>query len=167
MIRCLSFLAGSLVYALANLPDRRTHRQRTQNYIKTLESEVVRLRGSESHLMEERDKFQGQVEILRTTLIFSNIPLPPGVDPPPTVPSQPLSSNDPEMATVSYRADDLSHQRLHVNWMAPTAPNYPQMNQSLPQRPLHAGHSQGYQGPAGGRNLSSLPDGTSSSAPVD
>ena len=113
--------------------------------------------------MQERDKFQGQVEILRTTLIFSNIPLPPGIDPPPTVPSQPLTSNDPEMATVSYRTDDLNHQRLHMNWMAPTAQNYPQINQPLPQRPLHAGHSQSYHDPAIGRNPTNLPDGMSPS----
>lgn len=44
-----------------------THRQRTQNYIKTLESEVVRLRGSENTLIQERDNLQGKLEILRTT----------------------------------------------------------------------------------------------------
>lgn len=164
MITCLTpFLRN-----LANLVDNRTHRQRTQNYIKTLESEVVRLRGSESHLMEERDKLQGQVEILRTTLIFSNIPLPTGLDPPtgPTqIPSQPISSQEPEMATVSYRTDDLSHQRLHVNWMPPTA-HYPHMAQS-PSRPSHAGHSYNQHGPAGGMNPTNLPDGTSSSAYIN
>ena len=36
----------------------RTHRQRTQNYIKTLESEVVRLRESESNLLQDKDKLQ-------------------------------------------------------------------------------------------------------------
>jgi len=36
-----------------------THRQRTQNYIKTLESEVVRLRESETKLMQERENLSG------------------------------------------------------------------------------------------------------------
>lgn len=98
-----------------------THRQRTQNYIKTLESEVVRLRGSEANLMTERDKLQGQVNILRTTLLLSNVPLPAGFEDSPAPTNQTLGSKDlptaPEMpATVSYRTDDLSHKRLHVDW---------------------------------------------------
>ena len=105
-----------------------THRQRTQNYIKTLESEVVRLRGSEVNLMTERDKLQGQVNILRTTLTLSNVPLPAGFKDSATAANQTLASTDQLFsstdlptaadmpATVSYRTDDLSHNRLHVNW---------------------------------------------------
>lgn len=94
-----------------------THRQRTQNYIKTLESEVVRLREAETNLLQERDKLRGQIETLRTTVILSNIPLPEGVEDIGTTspPLQQLSTFDMP-ATVSYANDALDHQRLHVNF---------------------------------------------------
>ncbi len=88
----------------------------------------MRLRGSEVTLMTERDKLQGQVNILRTTLVLSNVPLPAGLEDSPAQANQPLGSTDPLFdstdlptapdmpATVSYRTDDLSHKRLHVNW---------------------------------------------------
>ena len=94
-----------------------THRQRTQNYIKTLESEVVRLREAETNLLQERDKLKGQIETLRTTVILSNIPLPEGVEDIGTTspPLQQLSTFDMP-ATVSYANDALDHPRLHVNF---------------------------------------------------
>lgn len=143
-----------------------THRQRTQNYIKTLESEVVRLRLSEATLMTERDKLEGQVNILRATLVLSNVPLPAGFEDSATPANQTIGSTDqpysstdlptvPDMpATVSYRTDDLSHRRLHVNW------------------PLSQGqysgfdpaHQQAFRDSSAGKPLptvpTSLPDGT-------
>jgi len=78
--------------------------------------------------MTERDKLQGQVNILRTTLTLSNVPLPAGFKDSATAANQTLASTDQLFsstdlptaadmpATVSYRTDDLSHNRLHVNW---------------------------------------------------
>lgn len=95
---------------------RSTHRQRTQNYIKTLETEVVRLRESEMKLMQDRDGLRGQVEILKFTIVSSNIPLPAGIeDPGQATQSRPLSGFDMP-ATISYSADTLDHDRLQVHW---------------------------------------------------
>ena len=103
-----------------------THRQRTQNYIKTLESEVVRLRESETTLMQERDKLRNQVDNLKTTIIVSNIPLPDGIEDV-GISSSPLRTTSPfDMpATVSYSNDALDHPRLHVN--------FPQRQDSISQ----------------------------------
>ena len=94
-----------------------THRQRTQNYIKTLESEVVRLRESETKLLEERDTLQGQIESLKTTVLSGNLTLPRGLRPKDTRATQ--SQRPPEFdmpATISYSTDDLAHERLQVSW---------------------------------------------------
>lgn len=95
----------------------RTHRQRTQNYIKTLESEVIRLRGQESTLTEERDKLQGQVEVLRTTCMLNNVPLPLGLEDPVPASGQPSTTGDNEMpATITYQVDESNNPRLQVDW---------------------------------------------------
>lgn len=93
----------------------RIHRERTQNYIKTLESEVIRLRASEAHLMRENDRLQGEVDTLKSTLTSYDIHLSPGSDQSATTEDQTLSPNTTEMATVSYHRDEMSHPRLHVN----------------------------------------------------
>lgn len=122
----------SLLVAISpNAFCHRTHRQRTQNYIKTLESEVVRLRASESSLMQERDACQAQVGILKTHLLLLNIPLPPGIDESLPEPSPTFDWNDSQMASISYRMDESSHQRLHVDWMSPPAPKVPHTSQSM------------------------------------
>lgn len=95
-----------------------THRQRTQNYIKTLESEVIRLRESEMKVIEERDKLRSQIENLKVLIISANLPLPPDlVDPeePTTAPAAPTFDFDMP-AKVSYSTDNLQHGRLHVQW---------------------------------------------------
>ncbi|KAL2041610.1 hypothetical protein N7G274_005394 [Stereocaulon virgatum] len=95
---------------------QRTHRQRTQNYIKTLESEVIRLRESEVKLMQDKEKLERQVDILKTNHFLSEIPLPAGIED--ELPSaQPPQLSDFDMpATISYSNDELNHQRLHVNF---------------------------------------------------
>lgn len=95
----------------------RVHRERTQNYIKTLETEVIRLRGSEEHLMRESDRLRREVETLKSTLISNGLPflVSPGVEPSAPTEGQSLLPNDSEMATVSYHTDEMSHPRLHVN----------------------------------------------------
>ena len=105
------FMIGAYTHILLS-----THRQRTQNYIKTLESEVVRLRESEMKLMEDKEKLQKQIDILKNNHIFSNLPLPPGFEDASTPLAQPPQQFSFDMpATVSYSADDLNHQRLHVD----------------------------------------------------
>ena len=97
-----------------------THRQRTQNYIKTLEAEVIRLRGSESGLIQERDNLQGKLEILRATCQLAGIPLPPGIDKTHEALSQRAITRDSNMpATISMHEDTMSNQRLHVQWPGP------------------------------------------------
>jgi len=68
-------------------------------------------------LMQEKDKLQGQVDLLRNAVILNNIPLPAGVEELSTAsaPPRPLSDLD-MLATVSYSADDFNHDRLHVNF---------------------------------------------------
>lgn len=99
------------------LPDR-THRLRTQNYIKTLESEVIRLRASEGDLTTENKKLQDQVELLRTSLILANVPLPAGFEGSPQL-AQPNPSDINMPATVAFKLDSSNHQRLHVDWPSP------------------------------------------------
>ncbi|KAL8791384.1 MAG: hypothetical protein Q9195_005922, partial [Heterodermia aff. obscurata] len=93
----------------------------SQNYIKTLESEVIRLRGSESGLIQERDNLQGKLEILRATCQLAGIPLPPGIDKTHEALTQRAISRDSNMpATVSMHQDAMSNQRLHVQWPSPS-----------------------------------------------
>lgn len=124
-----------------------THRQRTQNYIKTLESEVVRLRESETNLMQERDKLRSQIDNLRTTIVESKIPLPEGVEdigPPCAPPPPPLFDLDMP-ATVSYSNDGLDHPRLHVNFPQHQEPSSQGLDFSTQTYPLatpYQGHQQ-------------------------
>lgn len=125
---------------------RSTHRQRTQNYIKTLESEVVRLRESETKLMQERDKLQSQVDSLRTTVILSNVPLPEGIEDIGTSSPPNRLLSDLEMpATVSYSNDALNHPRLHVNFPQRQEPSSQGMDYPTQTYPLlspYQGHQQ-------------------------
>ncbi len=68
-------------------------------------------------LMQERDKLQGQVDVLRNAVIFNSIPLPAGIEELPTASAPPRPLSDLDMpATVSYSADEFNHDRLHVNF---------------------------------------------------
>ncbi|MCJ1257682.1 hypothetical protein MMC24_005508 [Lignoscripta atroalba] len=122
---------------------QRTHRQRTQSYIKTLEQEVLRLRASESKLTQNQDHLQGQVDILRATLILHHIPLPAGVESSTIGNDGMLSSpGSGAQATVSYMTDDFDHQRLHIDWpsitpeemQAPTTYPYQATQSSIESR---------------------------------
>ncbi|KAL8725335.1 MAG: hypothetical protein Q9181_006454, partial [Wetmoreana brouardii] len=105
--------------------DVSTHRQRTQNYIKALESEVIRLRGSEGDLMQENKKLQYQVDSLLSTLDQAKIPLPAGLEG--SLESPKPTTVDIDMpTTISYKADNLDHQRLHVDWPSTYAGLLPQ-----------------------------------------
>lgn len=134
-----------------------THRQRTQNYIKTLESEVVRLRESEMKLMEDKEKLQKQVDILKNNHIFSELPLPPGFEDASTPLAQlPQQFGFDMPATVSYSADDLNHQRLHVDLQRQD----PAQGLGYPTQtyPMAASY-QGQQGQQGQQAAPDLPNG--------
>ncbi|KAL8769824.1 MAG: hypothetical protein Q9209_004262 [Squamulea sp. 1 TL-2023] len=88
---------------------------RAKNYIKTLESEVVRLRGSEGDLMSENKKLCDQVDILRTALILNDVPLPASFEDSSQLAQPPLLSSELP-ASVSFKTDNSNHQRLHVDW---------------------------------------------------
>lgn len=146
----------------------RIHRERTQNYIKTLESEVIRLRGSEVHLMRENDRLQGEVDTLKSTLISYDIHFSPGSEPSATTEDQTLPPNSSEMATVSYHIDEMSHPRLHVNLPqqlardaspSPVAYNFGQEAVTLAV--------QQYQPDSEQQNIRNLPDGTLASIVFD
>ncbi|KAL8962307.1 MAG: hypothetical protein Q9183_005177, partial [Haloplaca sp. 2 TL-2023] len=110
-----------------------THRQRTQNYIKALESEVIRLRASEGDLMQENKKLQSQNDSLLSSLNSANIPLPAGFEGSLET-AQPGDINFDMPATVSYRMDDLDHQRLHIDW-PPTSASTWQTSQAHAKSP--------------------------------
>lgn len=133
----------------------RVHRQRTQNYIKTLESEVIRLRESEGSLMQEKEKLLGQRDILANTLILSNIPLPPGIDPLPTPENQTQQARGLTPATVSYHRDKMSHERLHVNWKQPPARSASLVAHNFAAQHYHSHPSE--------ESQQNFPDGTSAS----
>ncbi|KAL8973410.1 MAG: hypothetical protein Q9197_002356 [Variospora fuerteventurae] len=103
---------------------QRTHRQRTQNYIKTLESEVIRLRGSDGELTQANKKLQNQVDLLQSTLLSANVPLPAGSEssPQPGQATQATFTSFDMPASVTYRADNSNHERLHVSWPEPPPP---------------------------------------------
>lgn len=101
-----------------------THRQRTQNYIKTLESEVVRLRGSEMQLKEDKAKLHGQVDKLKMIVVSASLPLPPDCEDADPKIFEPGPASDFDMtALVSYSTDELDNQRLQVQWPG-DAPSY-------------------------------------------
>lgn len=58
---------------------QRTHRQRTQTYMKTLEKEVLRLRNAETDSMAKIEKLQRQVDSLLAVLVENNIQIPSGI----------------------------------------------------------------------------------------
>lgn len=123
---CPTFFAQTFIDDIHH----RTHRQRTQNYIKTLESEVLRLRSSEGDLTQVNKRLQNQVDLLHTTLLSANVQLPAGFEGSPQSAQASFSSSDMP-ATIAYRADNANHERLHVTWPEPPPP--PPARKPLPQ----------------------------------
>ena len=106
----------------------------------------MRLRESETKLMQERDKLQSQVDNLKTTIFLSNIPLPEGIEDVGTSSSPLRTLSHLDMpATVSYSNDALDHPRLHVNFpqrqeSSSQAIDYPTQTYPLPSP--YQGHQQ-------------------------
>lgn len=65
----------------------RTHRQRTQGYIRELEKEVLRLREREQELLGEKQTLNDQAELLKQVLLSNNLSLPSGISPVGAVPT--------------------------------------------------------------------------------
>ncbi len=102
---------------------------------------MVRLRGSETALTQEKNNLQGKIDILRTTCLLAGLPLPAGIEDTAASPSQRAHSQ--ESATISMHADDMNNQRLHVDWPSPQAsgaPRAPQMQS--PTDPPNPAYSQ-------------------------
>lgn len=137
----------------------RTHRQRTQNYIKTLESEVIRLRESETNLISERERLQAHIELLKSTIVSANLPLPSasGAQESASAQSQPLVDFSMP-ATISYSTDELAHERLHVQW--PSRPSTTDVTSGFQQDPRSA---QGYKPTQDFGTLPDLPQGRTNS----
>lgn len=129
------FWVSFLTQRVVNNLDDRTHRQRTQNYIKTLESEVIRLRDSEGDLTQANKKLQNQVDLLRTALIVGDVPLPPGIEGS-SQSTQPTSSPFDMPATVAFKTDNANRGRLHITWPDPPPPQ-PVPQQQTQSRPEH------------------------------
>ena len=109
--------------------------------------------------MQEKDRLRGQVNMLRTTLMFSNIPLPPGIDQPTMPEDQIIGFNDSEIATVSYRTDELSHERLHLNWTPTSTQEILQKPYNIAQGPTSKVFSHRYCEPPDKEALQNFPDG--------
>lgn len=72
-------------------------------------------------MTREKDRLYRYIDSLKAVISVNNIPLPAGLEEKPQAHSPPWGTDDPEdLATVSYRKDDLGHLRLHVSM--PTAP---------------------------------------------
>ena len=82
--------------------------------------------------MQDKNNLQGKVEILKNTCLLAGIPLPAGVEDTSTpVPYRPLTQDS---ATVSFHADEMSNQRLHVDWPLPEPsidPKAPQLQSQM------------------------------------
>lgn len=59
----------------------RTHRQRTQGYIKELEKEVLRLREKEAEAQRQNEELAHKARSLEQSLIANNIPVPESLPP--------------------------------------------------------------------------------------
>ena len=84
--------------------------------------------------MQDKNNLQGKVEILRTTCLLAGLPLPAGVED--TVTPLPYRPFPQDSAIVSFHADEMSNQRLHVHWPLPEPSIDPKAPQSQSQLSL-------------------------------
>ena len=106
----------------------------------------MRLRESETNLMQERDKLQSQVVNLKNNIILSNIPLPEGIEDIGTSSAPPPPLSDLDMpATVSYSNDALDHPRLHVNFPQRREPSSQGMDYPTQTYPLSSPYQENQQ----------------------
>lgn len=67
-------------------------------------------------LMQEKEKLEKQVDVLKTNHFLSELPLPAGIEDESPLAQPPRLSDFDMPATISYSNDELNHQRLHVNF---------------------------------------------------
>lgn len=87
---------------------RRTHRQRTQGYIRELEKEVLRLRELEKELVGEKETLNEQIELLKHVLLSNNLSLPSGFDPVGNAPTTHDNGKDSIFASQAPVTVDLT-----------------------------------------------------------
>lgn len=87
---------------------------------------------------------QGKVEILKATCLFAGIKLPAGIEDEANALTQRPFSRD--TATVSFHADEMSNERLHVDWSSPRADPEARERQSQPESSQAPQASQGQYG---------------------
>lgn len=86
---------------------RRNHREKKENYISTLEQEVIRLRGVNAQQQNVKE-IQAENQALRELLAVHGIASPPTTNPPTT-------SNTQEFVQISIAGDLGTGQRLVAN----------------------------------------------------
>ncbi|KAI9880840.1 MAG: hypothetical protein M1830_010435 [Pleopsidium flavum] len=106
---------------------QRTHRQRTQNYMKALEQEVVRLREVETQMIRQNEALQGRVNALERTLFMNAIPAPPDMDA--NIDSVVDDFLRGQTAKVTLRNDGVDGERLHVHMPSPALEVSPNQGQ--------------------------------------
>lgn len=104
------FLSPS-VYLLLVLTRGRTYRERKEDYIKSLEEEVVQLRANEANIANETRKLYSENAALRNLLLQHGIEPPPHVEISDT--SQSLADPD-DAVTVSIAKDRGKHPQIQV-----------------------------------------------------
>ena len=107
--------------------------------------------------MHDKSKLQNQVNLLKTTLILASVPLPAGFEDSELLPAQVEPSDLDMPATVSYKTDNSSHQRLHVEWPAQLA-GRPATTLAADAGPSGAPPQEGL-GASGLKPLPNLPNG--------
>ena len=91
---------------------RRTHRERKEAYIKSLESEVLQLRTNEAKILQETRTLYTEIEKLKDIILQHGIELPPLND---NSALQPLvKSTSSANSVISIRTNSYQMQQLHV-----------------------------------------------------
>lgn len=112
----------------------RTHRQRTQAYIKELEKEVLRLRTCKSNALARVDQLEERVETLLNTLAKHSIPAPPEI---------PHPATDASVGHVVVGTEE-DPSAVHVSLSFPPAAGQPM---ELVHHPVQPSHSASRPGP--------------------
>ncbi|OCL14809.1 hypothetical protein AOQ84DRAFT_370950 [Glonium stellatum] len=91
---------------------QRTHRERKEAYIKSLETEVLQLRTNEAKILQETKTLYAEIVKLKNILSQHGIELPPQAD---KLAPQPLEENTSfANSAISIRTNGYQKQQLHV-----------------------------------------------------
>ncbi|KAJ4302717.1 hypothetical protein N0V90_001607 [Kalmusia sp. IMI 367209] len=91
---------------------QKTHRERKEAYIKSLETEVIQLRANEARLFQETKRLYTEMSVIKNLLLENNIPIPPG----PQISDNINLDDSEETFEFSIRSisTKLKEQRIHV-----------------------------------------------------